>query len=176
MDGLIRLALKHPIIIFNERMKMFMGAAGLYGPDIQVSLVRYTVHLADEEYPNEWFVALRERNWSGSTPVFPDFRKQFIYCLGQQNLNGIATPLFYVYWNALIPIAVLIIGAIVAMLKRNGVLLAIIGFLLLKTCVIILAEPGTLFMYYLPQYMAGYLLLSWGIVMIIGRKEKSRGA
>lgn len=176
MDGLIRLALKHPAIILNERMKMFLGAAGLYGPDIQVSVVRYTVHLADEEYPNEWFVALRERNWSGSTPVFPDLRKHFIYYLGQQNSNGLATPLFYVYWNALIPIAILIMGAIVAMVKRNGVLLAIIGFLLLKTCAIILAEPGTLFMYYLPQYMAGYMLLSWGIVMIIGRKEKSKGA
>lgn len=175
MSGLMQLALRYPQILLQERMAMFTGAIGLKGPTVQVSSVSYTVHLTDEDHPNEWFEYLRQTNWTGVRPLFPEIRKQFIYWLGQQNPDGTPKPLFYLFWNGIIPLAFLALAFLMGIMRKHWLLSGIVGFFLLKTCIVILAEPGTLFMYYLPQYMAGYVLFFWGTVMVLTKDRKKKG-
>ena len=168
MDGMVQLAFKYPHVLWKERSDRFAGAIGLRGSTVQVSSVSYAVHLMDIGQ-NEWYEAWRATEHSGIRPVFPEVRKHFIYLLGQQKPDTIPEPLFYVFWNGIIPTAFVLMAFFYAIVKRRWILFLISGFFLAKTVIIFAAESGSLFMYYLPQYVVGYMLLSAGIVMLLSK-------
>ena len=109
-------------------------------------------------------------------PFAPELRKSLILALGQQTYDGKESPLFYVFWNGLIPIGFLIVALFYGLRKKNRLLFGLVAVLLIKMFAVILAEPSSWIMYYLSQYMAGYVLLSYWMIMILSRTRIQKGA
>ena len=176
MKGLTNLVIKYPGVFLHERVSLFLAAMGIKGDGLQMTNVQHTVHLMDTSYANTHLDFMRNSGWLMVKPFAPELRKSLILALGQQAYDGKESPLFYVFWNGLIPIGFLIVALFYGLRKKNRLLFGLVAVLLIKMFAVILAEPSSWIMYYLSQYMAGYVLLSYWMIMILSRTRIQKGA
>lgn len=176
MKGLTNLVIKYPGVFLHERVSLFLAAMGIKGDRLQMTNVQHTVHLMDTSYANTHLDFMRNSGWLMVKPFAPELRKSLILALGQQTYDGKESPLFYVFWNGLIPIGFLIVALFYGLRKKNRLLFGLVAVLLIKMFAVILAEPSSWIMYYLSQYMAGYVLLSYWMIMILSRTRIQKGA
>ena len=176
MKGLTNLIIKYPGVFLHERVSLFLAAMGIRGDGLQMTNVQHTVHLMDTSYANTHLDFMRNSGWLMVRPFAPELRKSLILALGQQAYDGKESPLFYVFWNGLIPIGFLIVALFYGIRKKNRLLFGLVAVLLIKMFAVILAEPSSWIMYYLSQYMAGYVLLSYWIIMMLSRTRIQKGA
>ncbi|EHO16564.1 hypothetical protein HMPREF9623_01263 [Stomatobaculum longum] len=176
MKGLTNLVIKYPGVFLHERVSLFLAAMGIKGDGLQMTNVQHTVHLMDTSYANTHLDFMRNSGWLMVKPFAPELRKSLILALGQQTYDGKESPLFYVFWNGLIPIGFLIVALFYGLRKKNRLLFGLVAVLLIKMFAVILAEPSSWIMYYLSQYMAGYVLLSYWMIMILSRTRIQKGA
>lgn len=176
MKGLTNLVIKYPGVFLHERVSLFLAAMGIKGDGLQMTNVQHTVHLMDTSYANTHLDFMRNSEWLMVKPFAPELRKSLILALGQQTYDGKESPLFYVFWNGLIPIGFLIVALFYGLRKKNRLLFGLVAVLLIKMFAVILAEPSSWIMYYLSQYMAGYVLLSYWMIMILSRTRIQKGA
>ena len=176
MKGLTNLVIKYPGVFLHERVSLFLAAMGIKGDGLQMTNVQHTVHLMDTSYANTHLDFMRNSGWLMVKPFAPELRKSLILALGQQTYDGKESPLFYVFWNGLIPIGFLIVALFYGLRKKNRLLFGLVAVLLIKMFAVILAEPSSWIMYYLSQYMAGYVILSYWMIMILSRTRIQKGA
>lgn len=176
MKGLTNLIIKYPGVFLHERVSLFLAAMGIRGDGLQMTNIQHTVHLMDTSYANIHLDFMRNSGWLMVRPFAPELRKSLILVLGQQDYDGKESPLFYVFWNGLIPIGFLIVALFYGIRKKNRLLFGLVAVLLIKMFAVILAEPSSWIMYYLSQYMAGYVLLSYWIIMMLSRTRIQKGA
>ena len=172
MNAVVKLALKYPRTVLNERFNVFVNAMGVNGAVLQVTNVLHAAHLMDINYPNDQLNFLRNSGWILVKPRFPEARRDFILILGQQDSTGKATPLYYILWNAFIPVFILLGFFVSTLVNRRWFQCIVLGTIVIKLGIVILAEPSPWIMYFLTQYMVGYILLVYGFIMLLRRKEK----
>ena len=174
MRALFKLAIRYPGTFLGERFSVFSDAMGIDGAVAQVTNVQHAAHLMDDSYPNDQLDFLRNSRWVLTRPRFSDLRKSFILTLGQQDDTGKTKILYFVLWNGFIPLIVLVGTFGIKLIKRRWVESVLIGMLLIKAGIVILAEPSPWIMYFLPQYLIGYVVLSFYIVKVLSHRKQER--
>ena len=172
MNAVVKLALKYPGTVLNERFSVFVNAMGVNGAVLQVTNVLHAAHLMDINYPNDQLNFLRNSGWILVKPRFPVARRDFVLTLGQQDSIGKAKLLYYILWNSFIPVFILLGFFVSTLVKRQWFQCVVLGTIVIKLGIVILAEPSPWIMYFLTQYMAGYILLVYAFIMLLRRKEK----
>ena len=145
---------------------------GVNGAVLQVTNVLHAAHLMDINYPNDQLNFLRNSGWILVKPRFPVARRDFVLTLGQQDSIGKAKLLYYILWNSFIPVFILLGFFVSTLVKRQWFQCVVLGTIVIKLGIVILAEPSPWIMYFLTQYMAGYILLVYAFIMLLRRKEK----
>ncbi len=82
------------------------------------------------------------------------------------------TGLRCVFWNALIPIAVLIAGTAWSIVKKKWYLACVFASGMGRLAIVFLTEPTGWIMYLLPFFLEGYVLCIYGLLRLIGKKEQ----
>lgn len=174
MRALFKLAIRYPGTFLGERFSVFSDAMGIGGAVAQVTNVQHAAHLMDDSYPNDQLDFLRNSRWALTKPRFSGLRERFVLALGQQDNTGKAKVLYFVLWNGFIPLILLVGTFGVKLIKRKWIESVLIGMLLIKAGIVILAEPSPWIMYFLPQYLVGYVALSFYIVKILSNRKQER--
>lgn len=160
--ALLKLSLKYPMTLIQERYSVFCRSANLTGNSN--NNVTCAARLFDEDYVNMATEDTLNKNWIANKPIFKELRKNFILILGGMNpnlgmLNGIQEFARLLIWNSLIPIIVILGCWGLLLKKKQWYLFTLISFVLIRMMIIILTEPAGVFMYLLSFYLLGYTIL-----------------
>ena len=162
LKALIKLSLKYPKAVINERLSIFKISSGVTG---------YTVNnidtaiIFDENGINAKQSCVMSMGLIGYKPIFHDARRAFIYLLGGKNPKG--EPIKWsqlLIWNASIPILALVFAWIRSIVKRKWFYWSLISLILTKLIIVILTEPAGWFMYLLSFYLIGYVYLVYAVL------------
>lgn len=80
---------------------------------------------------------------------------------------------FNIFYNVIPSMIIMIIISIICLIKKKFIMPLIFGMQLLKAFAIIYSAPDCFFMYYLPTYMTGYVILTMFIICL---KDKNKWA
>lgn len=148
-EGFIELAKKYPFAIVAERWDVLCGASGLKGVENCVAIERaqniYSggAHIDfDSAYLDELIHVELRNTWIRWISMGEG--KNFLY---------------YVFWNAFIPVAILVVTWIYMLLSRKWKMFAFISCIAFKYAVVATTEPAMYIMYHLSFYMMGYIAL-----------------
>lgn len=170
MKTYFKLILKYPTIFIKERTNEYIRSNGLvpntknntYDPNYDMTLK---------------YVMLLQHNTTlkGKSLINLEKREKVVRILEAKTIedyektNNITNPIFY---NT-IPSTIIIIGTVIVLIrKREKFEAIIIGSVLIKTILVFLTAPDSFFMYYLPEYLIGYILLVYSVVKICIKKEE----
>jgi len=145
-----KLILRHPGIFFKERMTTYLQSTGLLGRILE----------------NEPPMKPLNKNLRYRTYAILELRSFEDYYT-----QGIGAKLTY---NSLWPSLILAVGALILLLKRQLVYAGSVLMVFLKTPLVFLTAPSTLFMYYYSPYLCGWVLLFFAGILLASRKKEKR--
>lgn len=169
------IVMKNMDIFIKERMKTFLETSG-YGNKGRI-WVYDSAYIFDEEQSSvESYKDFKSNKLT--KPISSELRKKAI--LGLQcrldkgyrvyEVNG----LYSVVYNLIPSIIVLLVIAIISIFKKKYTIGFIVMINLIKVPLIFITAPAPLFMYYVPTYMYGYVMLMLFIVIILYNKNAER--
>jgi len=171
MKAFIKLSLKHPGPVFDERWNIFVATSNIDG--------RATMNVCDSAFlfeswnTNQIAKNAFARGWYAFSPVFKEARVSLINLLkGCAPDSGPGPEANRIIWNSAVPILILTLGWICLAVRRKWYAFIVASAVVLKIPVVILTEPSRMFMYLLSFYFLGYVCLTFAIWMLVGRKGK----
>ncbi|SDH61126.1 hypothetical protein SAMN05421493_102116 [Pseudobutyrivibrio sp. 49] len=171
IKALVRLSLKYPKVVFEERMKMFIKSTNIFG-DATTNV--NTAEIFDEGITNSAQIEAYTFNWFAYRPIFKDLRKGLVNVLCCRNSEGEFIGVLYkIIWNALIPIIILLVAWIRLLVKKQWFLWGICTAVIVRIPIIILTEPAGWIMYLLSFYFMGYVCLFYMLLRYISQKRKA---
>lgn len=170
LKAFIKLSLKYPEVVINERWNVFCIGAGITGQPI--NNVTNAAKLFEKNSGNRAAESTLKRGWISNSPVFKKIRKAVIYAFGGMKSDGKAIYLLQrSMWNAIIPIIILLGCWIKTLIKKEFLYWILSSALVIKLLVVILTQPSSWFMYLLSFYLLGYTLLTYMIWIYFSKKE-----
>lgn len=167
LHALVTLILRYPRTFWAERWAMFVNSAGCNSR--QVNIVATTAQLFDgTENRHQQLYA----QTSDEQPLNIPLRRQVIYFLGCRDSSGQLTPAFYLVWNLVLPLALMVL-LILAGARAWPYVSMCLTACLLKVPIIFLTAPGNWFMYYFSIYLIGYVAAFFALAMLLqSRRQK----
>jgi len=143
-----KLILRHPGVFFRERLSTYRQSTGLLG------------RITDGDPP--------------SAPLNKNLRYKAYAVLELRSFDdyytqGTAAKLVY---NSLWPSLILAAGALLLLFRRQLVYAGSVLMVFLKTPLVFLTAPSTLFMYYYSPYLCGWVFLFFAGILWITKKGK----
>lgn len=166
LKSIVKLTLKYPSVVFNERMDLFYHGAIVPGVDNTA-----TARLFDPKSNNRAGVQFKNANWMANKPVLQNKRKKLINTVADANHHKRHT----VIWSCLVPFMALAAVVFYFIKKRNWLIVILTGAIWAKVGVVILTAPSGWLMYYLSFYFLGYILLVYSILYFIKQRREKRG-
>lgn len=170
MKAYYKLCLMYPDIFFKQRIGEFIDSFN----DSKL-LVGNTTEIYDYEGPDvnkkntyEEFINVGGKL---SRPININLRKNVINFLEgrkQDNYYDVNT-FFRVAWNLIPPLIFCIIGYIYLIIKKKFYYLFLLLTINIKAVLVLITSPSALFMYYLSDYLIGYVI--FGVLLIIFIKK-----
>lgn len=91
------------------------------------------------------------------SPIFKNVRKKSILLLGGTNHERNIGFTHMLFWNYLIPIALILICIIVGIVKKDWIKVFLLFAIISRVFLLFIASPAPYFMYYLSVYLCGYV-------------------
>lgn len=160
MHALIRLSLRYPHVLINERWKTFINAVGFTGLHDNITM---SAGLFDEGSQGLRFFT--DKDMIASFPPFPGLRSSLIRILCCERDDG--TPILLlqkIIWNAALPMLALTVSFIFLLIKKKWRYLLIFAVALCKLCIVTVTQPAGTFMYIYPFYLLGYILIVYWLL------------
>ena len=165
----MKMAIKYPGIVIEERMEVFISATGITGES--ENNVTRAAELFLDGNNNTNALLVMDKGWFAFSPVFAKVRQYFIYLIGANMDNIAANAVKWLVWNSMIPIVILVAAWIELLIKRKWYMFAVCSAVLIRLPVVILTQPTNWFMYFLSFYLLGYVYLLYKVLAIIKRRE-----
>ncbi len=164
----LTLVIKYPKEFFSERIRTFIRSCGL-NPDESNQLWN-SAELFDSNSNNTY--RLFRENYKYNTPANKNIRKYLINVLEGRSIKEYnkTTLLYPIMYNLIIPITLILISFIAGIFKRKILNVCISSCMLCQFIAILLAAPGSYFMYYFPHYLMGY----FGAVLLMILKSSNK--
>lgn len=150
LKAFVKLIIRYPKDFMQERLSMFIDTSGLNSK--QVNIVDTTACIFDDLVTRE---QIQYSKTSSEKPINRELRKAVIYLLGCKDFSGKSTP-FFLLWNTMIPILMLLF-LVIYEIKKNWYVALCLFFCLAKVPIIILTAPGSWFIYYFSVVLIGYV-------------------
>jgi len=165
----IYLVAHNPGPFLDNRIKTFMSANSFYGiPSPSLG------SLDGDQYDKDPVTIHFMANNYFSRPLNPKLKEkvsEFLLCL---KAPSVANGLAHFFWNALIPIALLLIAGIAKLVKKQYLWAAAVALVLIRVPLLFLTEPANYFFYYQSIYMIGYFLTTLLAVRYFDRRRASK--
>ena len=167
-----KLLAKYPLDVLKERLTIFFTTSGFVND--------YNVHVDNTRIiytrPANISLQLFRTQYDSAKPINLNLRNAVINILEGHNINDVKetnTNLsFNVLYNVVPSMIILLVISIICITKKKFVMPIVFGMQLLKALAIIVTAPDCFFMYYLPTYITGYLVLA--IFIISNRKKEEK--
>ncbi len=169
IKALVRLSLKYPGAVLGERFNTFIVSSGTLGNMFRINWQTEILYDGDLSSPyDDEFID------RGYLAPFKRIRRLAVNTLSLKNnkTGKVMTGLRCVFWNALIPIAVLIAGTVWSIVKKKWYLACVFASVMGRLAIVFLTEPTGWIMYLLSFYLEGYVLCIYGLLHLIGKKEQ----
>ncbi len=155
------LALKYPLQVFVERLKMFIHATGMTGLTWRVNW--QSILLFEQDDDSSYDEYFQEK---GYYPPFIKLRKAFINLLSCNTPSGEQIGVLRsLIWTTWIPMIILIYAWVNLIRKKSWYHFIIATAVIIKMPIVFITEPGQWIMYWLPFYFLGYTYLVYKILI-----------
>lgn len=178
LDGLTsayaKIVLKNPISFIRARLKTFIATSGMDKDVIPQVSNRFLYNLSGVE-PNEYVNEFCAKN-SYMNTIFKSLKLNVESFLNGENAITKQQNQFVkiLFWNFIpVLILVLIIG-IKNIISKKWLIVFMCITLLAKAGVVFLTAPASYFMYYFPEYIIGFLIISVEIFEKRRKKDNVR--
>lgn len=172
LTAFVKLCLKYPQIVIQERTALFIQASGITGKSVTNREWTYNFYDSDNEFQPAKLV--KEAGWIADQPVFPVMRKRLINLLNMRIGNRVSV-LYRIVWNVVIPIIVLLFVWCILLKKKQWWFLIVATAVLVRVPVVFLTEPSGWLMYWLSFYFIGYVVLVYGLLYYRGNYLRKKG-
>ncbi|MGN1167763.1 MAG: hypothetical protein ACI4S2_15200 [Lachnospiraceae bacterium] len=172
--AIVKLTLKYPRVVLEERWNLFIAGTGITG--MSSTNVGQAATMFDDNSGNKAAYLVLDKDWIANMPISKDIRKNVILFLGMIRDDGseIIVP-HRIIWNTVIPLIILIIEWIGLLIRRKWYLWGICTAILIKVPIVILTEPSLSIMYQLSFYFLGYVCLVYHILIFWSGRNKGKG-
>lgn len=168
----VRLALKHPKTVIEERWKLFIRGSGI--TDNTCTNVSSSAMFFEENNGNIRAAIMISRNWIANAPVFRYTRTALINILGGNTPSGTEIGVVKrLVWNAIIPIIILLCTWIKLLFQKKWYYWLICSAVMIKLPIIILTQPSAWIMYLLSFYLLGYVVIVYQCWILFSKRKMS---
>lgn len=165
LRALIKLSLKYPKVVLEERWNLFLIGSGVTGETFEN--VDRSADLFEPDNGNVAIDMALASGWRAITPLFRNLRREFIILLGGHGVEIYRK----IVWNAIIPILVLIYAWVKSLVGKKWSLWMLISAVVVRVPIVFITEPSGWIMYLLSFYFLGYVYLVY-ILWINYSKKK----
>lgn len=154
-----QLLIRHPVEAFKPMWELFLQSCGIMITDEGKTLQRITTPVTASVNTGCWEqldVAGKEK----LNEVVFDKTMRILLCMDSEN---VVQPLYFVFWNLLIPLALLLVCLLFYAGKKDLYMVFLMLTLLGRVPLIMATNTAPYIMYYLPVYMGGYF---WGTICL----------
>lgn len=170
LNAFIKLSLKYPQVVIDERWNVFIRSVGL--TSYPYNNVKGAAMLFEKNNNNRAAKLTLDREWFANRPVFKNTRATVIYAFGGMKSNGKPIELMQrIVWNASIPIIILLCAWIKFFASKKRFYWIISSTIIVKLLIVILTQPSTWLMYLLSFYLLGYTLITYMFLLYFSRKK-----
>ncbi len=165
LGALIKLSLKYPKVVLEERCNLFLIGSGVTGETFEN--VNRSADLFEPDNGNVAIAMALSSGWRAITPVFRDLRREFIIFLGGHDIEIYRK----IVWNTILPILVLIYAWMKLMVEKKWSLWVLISAAIVRVLIVFITEPSGWIMYLLSFYFLGYVYLVYMIWIYFSKKK-----
>jgi len=159
--AVVKLSLKYPLPVFEERWGVFLDSTGVTGKVFRINWQSIKLFEQDETSNlDEYFQEM------GYVPPFVGARKFLINLLSCNTTSGEQiSVLRKIVWNAWIPMIALVVAWFNSIRKKNLCVFLIATAVVIRIPLVFLTEPTGWIMYLLSFYFLGYIYLVYKFIL-----------
>ena len=170
LKTVIKLCIKYPDVVLSNRTRSFMKTSAL------VKNYSNTLGNTVRYYQDDGKAIVANFLDTGgelSKPWNPELRSVLISMMEGREFNDYSkTNLLYpLFWNLIIPFVGIFAFVIYFFHERKYTQALIIGSIVIKSAIVFMTAPGSLYMYYYPEYIEGYILLACLMIIFLKNRE-----
>jgi len=160
-DGVVHLALKYPLAFLYERFQVFWTSVYHLENSIESNVLVYVSSQYFDDIDGSVATSLYDARGGNELPkpLNTALRRETIQFLGCVNSEIVPQAGFRLFWNALIPIAFLILSLLALLVRKKWFLALTCFFCLCKLPLIFLGAPDEYFTYYFQLYLQGVVCM-----------------
>lgn len=173
ISSLVKLSLKYPSTIIDERLNMFVDSTGFRGTQNRNNVAQ-TAALYDNPEDEDAKMLI---SWDCilNYPIIKDVRSSVIRIFGcaTNDSTEVFYPAYWYYnviWNYIIPLVLLLIFAVIWLIRKRFYLFLSVLPLITKEVAVIITQPSPWIMYHLSVYILGYCVLVLQILYVYYKK------
>ena len=154
--------------MLKERYTMFQNTNGLHHNSNLIMIHQENLDAFSPENKIKKINEIKNKNFIFNKPINRNIQKNAISLITMADLSNDFYNKYYKYvYTFTFPLLVLITFSIFAMIKYKNINSLIFLGIILKTIIIFLTAPMSFFMYYLPVYLQGYIIILFFIINFI---------
>lgn len=155
LKAFIKLSIRYPKTVINERWGMFIHAISKGG----MGAIPNSYYIF-EENANTAAKAVLNKNWFAYKPTFKKIRRKVVNALSFVKIHSNKSIMLRnAVYGGTVPILCLLSALLYFTLKKKWFYSILSAAVFLRIAIVILTEPSPWFMYYLSFYFLGYTLL-----------------
>ena len=170
LKSFFKLCMKYPRIVIKERWDIFYDSTGFNGSK-KVTGNRGIKNILYQDIKRNKLSPIYEglgKKCFLNKPINRSLHEKIstIIILDKNDL------LYKIVWNFIFPTIIIFSFWLYTLFKREWAIFLIFSTIICKFFIIVLTAPASWFMYYLSFYFIGYIILFYGLLYILSKKEK----
>ena len=170
LKSLISLAIKYPKTTIKNRIKELLATSAILPNHSNTIRDSSSYYDYPEDDTAKTFI---DRGGRLMHPWNSEIRTAIVRLLESRTLEDYyKTTLFYpIFWNLIIPFIGILFAIINAIRKKKYPTAILLASILIKSAIVFITAPGQYHMYYLSEYLLGYILIAYLICAAIDPKN-----